>query len=193
MHLLRVATVAVLIGLAGCSTASSKAGSSAGPDPTTTTSPSASTRAPGHATVRSLVTFGTSFGMCARACINVVSFADGAVLLRTAPAQGNPFVSRNTGRLTAAGRRDLASALAALDVESLRPTYGCPDCADGGATDVAIRTTDRTVKTEYSFRGPPVALERLDAIGMEVVHALDGCRSTGRIAVDAGCGPAPTS
>ena len=188
MHLLRVTSVVVLIGLAACSSSSSKPRSSVGPDPTTT-----STTATANGPQRILVTFGTSFGMCARACINVVSYADDAVLLRTAAAQGSRFVSRNTGRLTPAGRRDLASALAALDVESLRPTYGCPDCADGGATDIAIRTAARTVKTEYSFRGPPVALERMDAIGMEVLGALDRCRSTARIAVDAGCVPAPAS
>ena len=50
---------------------------------------------------------------------------------------------------------------------TLEEEYGCPDCADGGATLVRLQSSDALTEHEYEYSNPPSVFESLDALMLE--------------------------
>jgi hypothetical protein len=107
---------------------------------------------------------GTSFGMCLGYCRTVLEI-DGTTVRLT---QTSPDSTRNprktqTLQLTEAEARRLQALANVRDVSRVEGVHGCPDCADGGAEWVEIRTTDRTIKATYEFRSTLEPIAELQA------------------------------
>ena len=96
----------------------------------------------------------------------------------------------NSGTLTPLGNAKMSGLAMELEGAELAAVYGCPDCADGGASQVAL-TLDGTVRTvSYEFHNPPDVLERADEFTASIITALNTCTNNENIVVDAACATA---
>jgi len=98
-----------------------------------------------------------------------------------------PPLRRNQGSLTSAG---LGSARKlALDLEdvSLDKTYGCPDCDDGGASEVVL--VRRGVRSRHTYESgrPPDELFAADEFATLLMSALRTCKSNELVQVHPRC------
>lgn len=147
------AAVAMMIGLAGCS------------DATTST-------AGGVTQVVST----TSFGMCVGYCKTRLELSPGkAVLVREPGGRGEPTlpVERKEEPLSAQAWDEIARAAAAAKIDGLPDVIGCPDCADGGAESLTIVGAGRskTITFEHgaAVEGAGPLLERVRAVRARMV------------------------
>lgn len=162
-----------------------------GPDPTATAA--STTAPPAEALAGSdgprLVSAGTSFGMCLGFCERTLS-VDGASVTMEAVDREGP-TRTVTGTLSGDAAADLAAAVAAVDVAALEETYGCPDCADGGAATLTFTPADGgpAVTSTYEFGNPPPELAAVDAVTAPVVDALSTCEPSPLVEPGPGCEP----
>jgi hypothetical protein len=92
--------------------------------------------------------------------------------------------------LTSQGAARLESLATSLP-EDLQETYGCPDCADGGASFLALLRDSDSHRSEYEYGNPPAELAAIDAFLKEVMDALGQCRATADVTLDGSCTPLP--
>lgn len=181
------------------STSSTTAPGTATPDtaapdagPPTTVGPPTS---PGPPAVE-IVSFETSFGMCAGWCVRRIDldtapdFADAptVTLVASNRLEGGGEATI-TATLTDTGASQLATAAASLEDVTIDEVYGCPDCADGGASSLTVARGVELVTTIYDFGDPPPELVEADAVGTSLLDALASCTSTDLVTVDEGCEP----
>ena len=136
---------------------------------------------------------GRSFGKCAGECVFNLRFeaaerACDRVALEICGNQGErcDLVAAD---LTPAGHariRDLATALVGID---LQPRYGCPDCADGGASTVRLQRGRLVSEHVYEFGNPPRELVATDGLVQSTIEALLTCTSNRAVTVEPGCVP----
>jgi hypothetical protein len=130
---------------------------------------------------------GWSFGMCLGYChADLVVDADDLVLVGRDREQATPLFE-NRGSLTAEGRAALDAALAALGDTPLEPVYGCPDCADGGASYLTLVRDGLASRHDMEHGAPPPELTELDALATTFIDALQACRSGALVTVDDSC------
>lgn len=98
----------------------------------------------------------------------------------------------NTGTLTEQGRDELLAVQAALSEVMLQQRYGCPDCADGGASYVTLAHEDEVSSHVYEYGNPPPELSAVDALLTALMDALAKCRETELIDIAPGCVPRPS-
>ena len=84
-----------------------------------------------------VVSMKETFGECAGWCTTVLGF-DGTAAVDGQVEHVDGGVHENDVLLTASGLAKLAEAEEALRGELQDHTYGCPDCADGGARTVVV-------------------------------------------------------
>ena len=96
---------------------------------------------------------GYSFGFCIGPCRGELHIDGEALALRVTDRTGSQVIAQNRGRLTSSGSARLAGVAASLPAELLE-TYGCPDCADGGAETLSatVGGAQRMVTFEYNAR-----------------------------------------
>jgi hypothetical protein len=137
-----------------------------------------------------LVSGGWSFGHCIGQCVGELA-VDGADLRFTITGHQaeDPVFLDNTGTLTDEGLEALQSAQAALAGEALEERYGCPDCADGGASHVTLARDGETSTHTYEFGKPPAVLTELDALLDSVMAALETCTANAFVEIAADCTP----
>ena len=73
------------------------------------------------------------------------------------PTRNPPVVQEQT--FTDADRRRVLSHVDTGKVGRLQDTYGCPDCADGGAEWVEVETATLKKKVTFEHNKPPAELE----------------------------------
>lgn len=139
------------------------------------------------------------FGLCGEGCnskliidaspLDVIGACD-VVDLEVCDQQPSGFCTDHTGTLTAAGHERARMMAAALEGVPLDPIYGCPDCADGGASRVHLARsgTGTTVHT-YEYGGPPSVLQDVDAFVQGLIDDLRACRASTYVLPDPGCTP----
>lgn len=137
-----------------------------------------------------LVSAGWSFGFCAGQCVGTLT-VDGAELRYsiTGHQPEDPVYLENAGTLTPAGLEAVHAAQAALADEALEERYGCPDCADGGASHVTLSRYDEVSTHTYEFNNPPAVLAELDALIASVMAALESCSANQLVEITADCTP----
>jgi hypothetical protein len=111
----------------------------------------------------------TSFGFCLGYCKTTLEIsAEGIVFLEEATRPGSLPPVRRTAPITAVEWSQLTDLVDRRAIESLPPTVGCPDCADGGAESVEVVASDwrEQVTFELGARLPELdpLLTRLRAI-----------------------------
>jgi hypothetical protein len=130
---------------------------------------------------------GWSFGMCAGYCGADLS-VDGAALVQSGHARDpDEQLYEHHGTLTAEGLARLDDAVAALADVTLEDTYGCPDCADGGAAYVVIATGDGVSRHVMEFGNPPEVLVDVYDLSTAVMSALESCEASALVEVAEDC------
>jgi hypothetical protein len=135
-----------------------------------------------------VVEAGSSFGFCIGPCRSELALSGEALALRVTDRTGSEVIAQNRGRLTSGGSARLAGLSASLP-DDLLERYGCPDCADGGASWVTIARDSGTRRTEYEYGKPPSELAAMDEFLASVMQALRECRGTSDVTLEAGCSP----
>lgn len=132
---------------------------------------------------------GWSFGFCMGYCITELDIdADELTLTGRSHADESPLYV-NRGSLTPEGRARLDEALATLDGAELEEVYGCPDCADGGATYLEIVRGGETLHVEMEFGQPPESLAHLYAVAMSLIDSFEACQAGPLVEIDDDCSP----
>ena len=129
---------------------------------------------------------GWSFGMCAGLCRADLTLDGDDLVLDGGGQMGDPLVETH-GTLTLEGRAQLDTALAALGDTLLEPQYGCPDCADGGASYIVLERDGQTTRHDMEFGAPPPELAELDALAATFIDALRDCQSGELVSVGDDC------
>jgi hypothetical protein len=136
-----------------------------------------------------VVEAGTSFGFCIGPCRSELVLSGETLALRVTDRTGSEVLAQNRGRHTTGGSARLAGLSASLP-DDLLERYGCPDCADGGASWVTIARDTGTRRTEYEYGNPPSELAAMDEFLSGLIQALRECRETSDVALESGCTPA---
>lgn len=132
---------------------------------------------------------GWSFGMCLSYCrADLVAVGD-RLRLQVGDNPTDTPVLLNHGTLTAEGSTQLAAVLEAIEPAALEETYGCPDCADGGAAYVALIADGEGSRHDMPFGEPPAELAPLYALTQALIGSLETCTSGELVVVDDDCEP----
>jgi hypothetical protein len=119
--------------------------------------------------------FGWSFGMCGGECLSDLVLApDGAVTLETS-GWGGELYTVVTGTAQEATEEAVDAAWEALDREALQQTYGCPDCADGGAEYASFDDGLAPARSTWEWGNPPPELQALWDVLHPLLEAMRAC------------------
>jgi hypothetical protein len=129
---------------------------------------------------------GWSFGMCAGTCRADLVLDDDHLILTGSDRAGAPLIETQAS-LTVDGRAALDSALATLGDTPLEPQYGCPDCADGGASYLVVDRAGTSTRHDMEFGNPPPELADLASLSSRIIDAMRECRSDELVSVGADC------
>jgi hypothetical protein len=127
--------------------------------------------------------------MCAGLCRADLEVDGDLLILRGSDTSGTEQLFENRGDFTPTGREHLDAALAALGDTPLEDRYGCPDCADGGASYVTLLRDGRTTHHDMEFGSPPPELAELVALTTTIIDALQACQPDELVDVEVGCEP----
>ena len=84
--------------------------------------------------------------------------SDGGAVLTGSDRLRNATLFTNSGSLTSSGRERIDSAVAGLAGVTLQETYGCPDCADGGAAYLTLLQGRVDLEKCHGVREPTAGL-----------------------------------
>ncbi len=141
-----------------------------------------------------------SFGECLQGCRSTLVIS--ATSLNRAPPCDevtltvcdngpDPACTEHRGILTDAGhRRARALAVGLVGVE-LQDRYGCPDCADGGASTVELDRGGAPTSHVYETGNPPAVLAPADAFVQGLIGSLRACVASPDVDVFPNCAPRP--
>jgi hypothetical protein len=106
---------------------------------------------------------GTSFGHCVGYCVREEIYSgDKLTLVRRSRQEENPEIvidsrsaenAKNFGKLT--------NSFKMADFVALPETLGCPDCADGGAEYIEIRTPGSVKRVTFEYGSEPEGIAAL--------------------------------
>jgi hypothetical protein len=110
------------------------------------------------------LTSGTSFGMCAGYCLTELVIESQAVRFteRSHPIAPLPERTR-TLPLSPDDAEQISALVDVAEIERLEGVHGCPDCADGGAEWIQIRTSDGTVRVTFEYGAVLPGIAQLQA------------------------------
>jgi hypothetical protein len=130
---------------------------------------------------------GWSFGMCLGYCRADLRI-DGESLVQTGhDREVDDALYTNHGQLTSEGQARLDAALTELADTPLKETYGCPDCADGGAAYIMLTAADGETRHDMEFASPPEELSRIYDLSIALMSTLETCRSDDLVTVSEEC------
>lgn len=108
------------------------------------------------------VSYGTSFGECVGYCRNEITLQSGSLVLvssgwfDTIPEIKHSYNLDNSEWISIKNKIETSSFF------KLKSTYGCPDCADGGAEWIEVITTSgKTFKVNFEFMNEPEELKNI--------------------------------
>lgn len=136
-----------------------------------------------------------AFGFCADGCVSTLNIdaspldvAGACDVVTVEVCDGGQInCTQASGTLSAAGHDEARQVARALAGVTLDTVYGCPDCADGGASTVRLVRQGSYTEHTYDFGGPPQVLEAADALVQGLIDDLRACRSSSRVTPDATC------
>lgn len=133
---------------------------------------------------------GWSFGFCLGPCLGRLELVGSQLAYEVSSRTGDQVYASNRGQLSSQGATRLESLASRLP-EELQQTYGCPDCADGGAFFLTIVRAGESMRVEYEYGNPPGDLSAIDGFLKEVMDALGHCRATADVTLEGSCTPRP--
>ncbi|MEJ2884291.1 hypothetical protein [Pedobacter sp. GR22-6] len=108
------------------------------------------------------ITHGSSFGHCQGMCNKELKLYPKKTEFKT--WSNGPGISQLEKGVATTGK-DYEAILAKIDVKKfkrLKNTYGCPDCADGGAEWISLKMGFSTKKVTFEFGNPPEELKSIN-------------------------------
>lgn len=130
---------------------------------------------------------GWSFGMCLGYCSADLR-VDGKALTQTGrDREKETALYENRGQLTPLGISSIESATTDLDGLTLKESYGCPDCADGGAAYLILADGQAESRHDMEFGAPPADLETLYELSAALMAALESCTSSDLVTAAEDC------
>jgi hypothetical protein len=129
---------------------------------------------------------GWSFNLCTRGCVADLQIDGTALTLTLRDRRGDPPAEVRHGTLTDKGAAELAEIDDAITEAPLAEFYGCPDCADGGASYVDRRSGFgfSLSRSTYETNNPPPPLTAAHPFLLDVIDTLESCQSSLRVVVD---------
>lgn len=121
------------------------------------------------------IKYGTSFGMCTGYCINEATIGAKEVVLNSTSRNEKPALKTCSRVLTASEWTSLKGGLVVDKFMGMKDTYGCPDCADGGAEWIEITANGKTKKVTYDYNKAPDELKDLAAKLKEIMASMKNC------------------
>ena len=110
------------------------------------------------------ISWGSSFGECLGYCLEELQVTATEIRLTRSSWDALHYPAIVSTHANAPAAWDsLRSALAASRLQELAETYGCPDCADGGAEWVEVAAPAKRVTFEYGH-----APARLEAVAAQL-------------------------
>lgn len=133
-----------------------------------------------------------SWGLCVGECMFELAIDAGTgtcddAQLTTRERLTTTTLRTNRGLLTPRAHEAARELATAVQDATLEATYGCPDCADGGASTITLLRSGVESTHEYEFGSPPPALQELDAFVQELITSLRSCESGPLITIDGAC------
>lgn len=105
------------------------------------------------------VRWGTSFGMCLGYCVERLEVTPTQVRLTVTSRDSVANPPRTYERATTPAEwQSLTTDLQAVAFDRLNETYGCPDCADGGAEWVEVDDADLEKRVTYEYGKSPAEI-----------------------------------
>jgi len=104
------------------------------------------------------IKYGTSFGMCVGFCRNEITISQSNVVLLRRKNSTNESQSC-TKAFSAEQRQQLINKIDLPRFFVLEETYGCPDCADGGAEWIEIEQDGKKHRVTFEYRREPEAVK----------------------------------
>lgn len=105
--------------------------------------------------------YGTSFGMCFGYCVNNLAIKDENVVFSKINRSGTPDTKTCTSSLSSSEAKRFKELVSDAKLDKLEKTYGCPDCADGGAEWVSVTSGSKEYKVVFEYGKAPKELEEL--------------------------------
>lgn len=145
---------------------------------------------------RGIVSARRSFGECDGECDMRLTLPHGSkdgscdqVTLEMCSWTETQCLRVNTGVLTMEGFNRFIQLDYSLFDEGVKldEVYGCPDCADGGASSITLINNLIETTHQYEFNLPPEILEEVDVFINELIDALSSCTSTADLKVEDDC------
>lgn len=132
---------------------------------------------------------GWSFGMCLGYCSADLVIDGNQVTVSASDRDADAPLFMNAGTLTALGQESLSAALGGVDATTLESTYGCPDCADGGAAYLSLDQNGATSRHDMEFASPPAELAEAYVLATSLMNALENCQSDELVTTAPECVP----
>ncbi|MCA9548352.1 MAG: hypothetical protein KC613_28305, partial [Myxococcales bacterium] len=138
-----------------------------------------------------------TFGECLQGCNATLTIREtdlnvtpcDRVLLEVCDNGPDGPCTRHLGVLTP-DAHDRARAIArALLRNELQPRYGCPDCADGGASTVRLMRQGVDSSHVYEAGNPPAVLGDADTLVQGLIRDLRQCQVSALVSPDPNCVP----
>lgn len=108
------------------------------------------------------ISHGTSFGHCRGYCIRELVLKNGeAVFAKTSRDEEQYPAEKKTIAFSKAEWEKLLGDVNTDDFFKLNDTYGCPDCADGGAEFIEIATSKGTKRVTIEYRADQPELGKI--------------------------------
>ncbi|WP_420316531.1 hypothetical protein [Ekhidna sp.] len=108
----------------------------------------------------SKIEFGTSFGICAGYCTQIVTISEG-IATKTIKPQLSQNLEEKTCSIKYAEFESLAGDVDVASFMELEEIIGCPDCADGGSEWIELTTPQGTKKVTYEYGKEPAAVKSI--------------------------------
>ena len=132
-----------------------------------------------------MVSIGSYFGECGGPCLQTITLSP--LQLTIEEWFGEVPLAVQAGELTAAGINEVERVDNGIPA-TLAPSYGCPDCADGGGMRLTLIDGGRT-EHDWEYSRPPAELEDVDNLYGELWDALWNCEANDWVTPAADCEP----
>lgn len=112
------------------------------------------------------IRYGSQFGECEGYCFSEMVYTK-HIEKSISKAWGDTILNPTkivTKKMQQTRWTHLITAINLSDFYSLEPTIGCPDCADGGESWIAIKTNEKSYKVRYEYGDVPKPMTNLVAI-----------------------------
>jgi hypothetical protein len=144
-----------------------------------------------------IVSARNSFGHCAGECTFELSIAITSVSmsacddvdLAISDTPGTGLLRANSGKLTPLAHQQVRTLAEALVGVELQDTYGCPDCADGGASRITLSRLRSVSSHTYEYLNPPEELVAADSLVQALIGGLRDCETNPYLTLAPGCTP----